>query len=541
MTETAKRTVIKNGLVYEGLGHAPLYRDLLISGDRITDIAARGAINVLKTDLVIDASGKVVCPGFVDIHRHHDAKPFLDPDFGRTELSQGITTAVSGNCGISMVPCPADPEEAQEFYAFEEPVMGPISPGGPKSYEDYLNRLYETPLPINTAQLVGTGSVKICVKGFSDTPYTEEELEKAEAFIEDAMKRGAPGVSLGIMYIPECYSSRAEFERILRPVGRYHRLITTHIRGEGDSMVESVKEVIAIAREVGCALEISHIKSCGVSNWRKEIYRAIAEIEKARAEGMDVTCDFYPYDGGSTALTTMLPPAFIRGNMKEALARLGTPEGVTEFRKLSRRLYEDWDNFCITLGWERILVSGVVLPENKKFLGLRMTEAAEKFGFEDAEALAAWLMYSESGKTAIINMSMDQRDIDTVAGLPWSNIISDAIYAKTDTPHPRMFGTFPKVIRDYVKTRKVLCMEEAIRKMTGAPAARMGLKDRGVIRIGAYADILVFDPEKFIDKATYESPALRPEGLSLCMVNGRIVIENDIWNGVRAGQVLTVS
>lgn len=337
--------------------------------------------------------------------------------------------------------------------------MGPIDPAGPATYREYLDALEKVDLPLNTAAMVGTGTIKICVKEFSDSPYTEEELQRAEALVEDALAAGAPGISLGIMYLPECYSSTDEFARILRPVGKYGRLITTHIRGEGDSMVDSIREVIEIAEKAGCALEVSHFKSVGMKNWRKDIHRAIALIEEARARGTDVTCDFYPYEGGSTALTTMLPPVFVAGSMQRALRDLGTPEGVEAFRKTSSVLYDDWDNFCITLGWDRIIISGVTKEENRKFLGMTVTDAAEKFGFEDATALAAYLMHSEDGKCAIINMSMCQEDIDTVARLPYSNIISDAIYAQTDTPHPRMFGAFPKALREFVRERGVLSFE----------------------------------------------------------------------------------
>ena len=265
-----------------------------------------------------------------------------------------------------------------------------------------------------------------------------------------------------------------------------------------------------------------------------------AAIDAARAEGMDVTVDFYPYEGGSTALTTMLPPVFVAGNMTCALEKLGTPEGVEEFRRTSSVLYDDWDNFCITLGWDRIIISGVVRPENEKFLGMRVTEAAEKFGFEDAAALAAYLMHSEDGKTAIINMSMSQDDIDTVARLPWSNIISDAIYAKTDTPHPRMFGAFPKVLREYVAERGIYTMQEAIRRMTSQPAARMGLVGRGSLQKGNYADILVFDPKKFTDHATFTNPAQKATGLDWCIVNGQVAIDHDRRTTTGAGMVLTV-
>lgn len=518
--------LLKNGIIYDGLGNPGFPGDVLMKEDKIEKV---GALEGTLADQVIDVEGKVICPGFVDIHRHCDAKPFNDPDFGRRELAQGITTAVVGNCGISLTPCPETDTGARELYDFDEAVLGPIKPGLPRTYGDYLEGLKNTPLAVNLASMVGTGSVKITVKGFSDTPYTQEELEKARALIEDAMEKGAVGVSLGIMYLPECYSSTEEFAYILEPVGRYGRVIATHIRGEGDSLIESVKEVIAIAKKAGCALEISHFKSCGVHNWKKQIHEAIALIEQARAEGQDVTCDFYPYEGGSTALTTMLPPVFVAGDMTRALERLGTLEGVEEFRAASRVSYDDWDNFCVTLGWERIIISGVVKEEYRKMLGMTVTDAARKFGYADAEALAAELMHEENGKTAIINMSMCQEDIDTVAKLSYSNIISDAIYAATDTPHPRMYGAFPKVIREYVRERQFYTLEEAIHKMTGLPAGRMKLAGRGILQEGAYADVLVFDPQCFTDHATFQDPAKMATELSYLFLNGKLTIEQDEW------------
>ena len=527
--------LIRGGLVYDGLGHPGQRTDVLLRDGKIARI---GACAEKTADCVIDASGKAVCPGFVDIHRHHDAKILNDGNFGRTELRQGITTAVSGNCGISMTPRPADNARAQDYYAFEEPVMGAIGLDGPVGFDEYLRTLEKRALPINTAAMVGTGTVKICVKGFADTPYTKKELDMARAMIEDALAQGAPGISMGIMYLPECYSTTEEFAYILEPVGRLGRILTAHIRGEGDSMVQSVREAVEIAERAGCALEISHFKSCGVHNWRKEIYRAIEIIEKARGNGMDVTCDFYPYDGGSTALTTMLPPVLVEGDMAQALERLGTKEGVDAFRKASRQEYADWDNFSVTLGWDRILISSVVCPENRRFLGKRVTDAAEEFGFEDAEALAAHLMHTDHGKTAIINMSMCQDDIDTVAKLPYSNVISDAIYADTDTPHPRMFGAFPKFLREYVRERKLMPFEEGLRKMTSQPADRMGLYNRGRLEEGAAADVLIFAPEAFTDHATYDAPVQYATGLDYCIVGGCVAVKHDELTGVRAGAVL---
>lgn len=319
-----ERILLKNGTIYDGLGNPPVNADVLMGDNRILKI---GKVAKEEGDRVIDAAGKIVCPGFVDIHRHCDAKPLNDPAFGERELAQGITTVVVGNCGISLTPCPPEDERAKEMYDFDEAVLGPVTLDMPRTYEGYLDALQNTGLPLNVASMIGTGAVKITVKGFSDTPYTREELDAARNLIEDAMKRGAVGVSLGIMYIPECYSKTEEFAYILKPVGDCGRVITTHIRGEGDSMVESVREVIEIAKKAGCALEISHFKSCGVHNWKKEIYRAVDLIEEARARGQDITCDFYPYEGGSTALTTMLPPVFVRGGYDQSPERAGDALG----------------------------------------------------------------------------------------------------------------------------------------------------------------------------------------------------------------------
>ena len=526
---------IANGLIYNGSLDEPFRGDVWIEHDRI--VAVGGDAPPREADCEIDARGRIVCPAFVDIHRHPDAKPFTGWT-GEVELRQGIGTTVVGNCGISMTP--AGDEHAAEQYAFAEPVLGPMCEHPPRTYRDYMAALEARQLPLNMAAMIGTGSVRISLKGFSDAPFTREEMLQAQALIADALDAGAPGISLGIMYLPECYGSIDEFAEMLRPVGERHSLITAHIRGEGDSMVASVREVIEIARRAGCALEISHFKSCGVKNWRRDIHRAVEQIEIARAAGQDVSCDFYPYDGGSTALTTMLPPAFVRGDMAAALRRLGTPEGVKAFRKSVAIEYPDWDNFAITLGWERIIISGVANEYNRRFLGLTATEAADRFGFEDAAALAAFLMHDEQGKTAIINMSMCQDDIDAVARLPYSSIISDAIYADTDTPHPRMFGAMPKVIREYVKERGLLTMQQAIHKMTLLPARRMAIEGRGELRPGAYADLLMFDPETFTDHATFADPARLATGLDLMLLNGQKVIENDALLTSGAGRCLRV-
>ena len=525
---------IENVLIYDGSLREPFIGGVVIENDRITAV---GDVSARTADETINGRGRALCPGFIDIHRHPDAKPFTDWT-GEVELRQGITTTVAGNCGISLTPTGVP--HAREQYAFDDPILGPVAENAPMMYGDYMTALEQRPLPMNMAAMIGTGAVRISLKGFSDAPFTRDEMEKAQEIIADALDKGAPGISLGLMYLPECYGTTEEFAEMLRPVGERHSLITTHIRTEGDTLVKSVEEVIEIARCAGCALEISHFKSCGMKNWRNHIHDAIRLIDRARENGQDVSCDFYPYEGGSTALTTMMPPSFVKGDMDAALKYLGTNEGVKAFRDSVAVEYPDWDNFAITLGWDRIMITGVVKEGNMRFRGLSMAEAAERFGFEDAPALAAFLMHDENGKTTMINMSMCQDDIDTVAKLPYSCIISDAIYGVTDMPHPRMYGAMPKAIREYVRERHLLTMQEAIHKMTMLPARRMALEGRGEIAPGAYADILMFDPERFSDHATFTEPRRLATGLDLMLINGCKVIENDILLTSSAGRCLRV-
>ena len=341
------------------------------------------------------------------------------------------------------------------------------------------------------------------------------------------------------MYLPEFYTTREEYRTLLGALKDGRKPLVTHIRGEGDSLVSSVKEVLEIARDAECPLEISHFKSCGLQNWNREIHKAIALVEKARADGQDVTVDFYPYLGGSTALTTMLPPAFVQGDMRCALERLGTKQGVDELRAACALTYSDWDNYAVSLGWDRILIASAE-GDNRRCIGLSVQEAAEKFDYEDAVALAAHLMHSENGRTAIINLSMDQRDVDTIARLDYANVISDAIYADTDNPHPRMYGAFPRFFEDFVRTRKVLSVEKAIRKMTAQPAARMQLKDRGRLETGCFADILMFDEAKLRSQATFAEPVHKGEGVSLLLVNGEIRVQNDALTGKPSGRLIRI-
>lgn len=526
------RTLLHGGQLLDGTG-APMYRgDVRLNGDKIEAV---GALSPLPGEALIDVSGCIVCPAFVDMHRHMDARPLLGDDMA-LELRQGIATTAVGNCGFSLAPYGGT--FANEKRENDAPILGRYPAIFRFQFPEYLNALEASAPGMNLAALIGLGAVRISLTGFSDAPLSASTLDAARGMLKDALDAGAAGISAGIMYLPEYYTTRDEYRAMLSPLRGTGKPLVTHIRGEGDGLVAGVCEVLEIAREVDCPLEISHFKSCGKPNWRREIFRAIDEIEAARARGQDVTVDFYPYTGGSTALTTMLPPAFVKGNLPAALKALGTQAGVDEFRALSRLRYDGWDNYALTLGWDRIIISGVCHEHNRKFCGLTVNDAAQKFGFDDAEALASYLMHDEAGQTSIINLSMHPDDVDAVARLPYASVISDALYADSDTPHPRKFGAMPRLWADYVCARRVLTPEDAIRKMTRMPAERLRLKGRGTLAADGFADVLAFEPGSFRDYATYSSPTQPARGIRALYVNGQARILSDALTGVPSGRLI---
>lgn len=532
------KTLVREGTIYDGFGENPYKADILIQDGSIIKI---GYGIQDDADRIIDAKGYIVCPGFIDIHRHCDKGPF-EMDQVRYQdamLRQGITTVVTGNCGISMYPLSQDPDTLVAMQNYYAPVLGKIDEYAfLDSYSRYIDALQQRKVPLNTMAMMGVGAVRIAVNGFSETALTEIQREKCRKLIEEALIAGAPGISLGLMYLPECYETVEELVDILKPLHFYDRLLCTHIRGEGDSLLESVREVIEIAEAVGCRLEISHLKSCGIKNWNKEIFRAITEIESARKRGVRVTCDFYPYDCGSTTLMSMIPPAFVAGDFQKAIKKLETQDGICELRKALSIEYDDWDNYALSLGWDKAEIGSVTKKENMWMLGKRVSEIASECEGKDEVDIVSDLLVSESGNVAIIIHSMMQSDIDEVVKLPFSTVISDAIYADTDRPHPRMYGSFPKMIHSYVQERKIIDLSLAIKKMTVMPARLMKLKNRGSIAVGNAADLLVFDPEKFMDHATYMEPRMFATGLRMSMINGKIVVENDVIKCDTAGIVI---
>lgn len=526
------RYIIKNGKIYDGSGVAPFLADVIIENKKIAKVMPKSKMDAradgIPDAICIDASGLAVTPGFIDSHRHCDIAALTDEKFGRLEVAQGLTSVFGGNCGLGIFPYAK--QYARDIYNYVEPCLG----SAPEDlrvmdYSDYRKQLGSRNLPLHVGCLQGLGALKASVKGYGSGAYTKKEMEMAKRLLKNALDEGVPGLSTGIMYQPECYSSAREMVELLRVAAPYHRTLSCHIRSEGGALNDAVREMIEVCRWAEVPLNISHFKVTGIKNWHKGLSAAIETIEAARAAGQKVTVDFYPYSGGATTLVSLLPPELVRDDMEETFAQFASKDAKVGLRDALTKTYKHWDNLILTIGWERILISSVTKEHNKVLVGKNFREAAESLHMEDPAELMAELLYDEKGKVGIILMSMSQDDVDTIARLPYAALISDSLYVPETqgNPHPRLYGSFPKFIREYVIKRRLLPMETAIRKMTSMTAERFGLTGRGRIKAGYYADLAIFDPEAVADHATYSDPCRLSTGMSYVFVDGRLVEKED--------------
>lgn len=517
------RTLIKNGLIFDGTGEQAYRKQIIIEDECIAAVTEAAEAEAGE---VIDAEGMVVTPGFIDIHRHCDLAALYDPDFGRIEIAQGLTAVIGGNCGLA--PIPALPRYKKDIFDFIEPCLGIVPPSMSfEHFSEYMDALAQRRPALSVGSYIGLGSLKAAIKGYGKSPFTKKEIEQARKYISEGMEAGAAGLSIGLMYQPECYSSKEELQEIISAAAPYSKPLTCHIRGEGDHLVSSVREVIGFGEFTGVPVHITHFKATGVKNWGRNIEEAIELVEAARARGQDVTVDFYPYCGGSTTLISLIPPVFMEDSVERTLGKLETQRGREELKRDIYKEHSGWDNMVTAIGWERILISTVGKEGNKGFSGKNFKEASAIAGYEEPSEFMCRLLLEEEGKVGIIVLSMSQDDIDRVARLPYSLVISDALYGVSDCPHPRLYGSFPKILRDYVRERGILKMEEAVRKMTGLPAQRLSIQGKGLIKEGYHGDINIFSMDHIMDYAVFEDPKQLCTGFQRVMIGGKTILLND--------------
>ncbi len=484
----------------------------------------------------IEAQGLVLAPGFVDMHSHSDVSLYRDPQ-GLSKLMQGITLEVTGNCGIS--PAPAPVRTGSETGRQGEPSDDPSEPPPWPTFAAYLRDLEAKGPAVHVAPLAGHGAIRRAVMGDLDRPATREELIQQREHLADALDAGAFGLSTGLIYPPGTYTPTAELVALSHVLAepRVKGLYFSHIRSEGDHLLEAVEEALTIGAAAGIGVELSHHKASGPRNWGKTA-QSLERVRQARAQGQDVTLDVYPYVASATSLSAMLPSWALAGGPDTALERFADPE--TRRRILDEVEASEGGSYA---GYDRTRVTGLTQPELRPLEGRTLVDAADSLGLLPGEALLA-ILTAERLASGMIRFGMQEEDVRRVLAFPETMIGTDGSAISPDGPdrhrmvHPRTYGTFPRVLGHYVREERVLTLPDAIRRMTSLAADRLGLPDRGRIRVGAYADLVLFDPERIADRATFERPHQFPEGISGVWVEGVRAVDAKGPTGKRNGRVL---
>jgi len=522
--------LIQNGQVVDGSG-APRYRaDVAVEGDRIVEV---GRLESAVAETVIDASGCAVTPGFVDMHSHTDFTLPLLPT-ADSLVHQGITTAVINQCGASPVPLLAETRE--QVLALWESEDRPLPWDEWSTFGSYLDYLTRIGTSINVVPMVGQGTVRSAVMAFAADPANDEQVARMQAEVIKAMEEGAIGVSTGLIYPPGSYARTEELVAVTRPAGERDGFYFTHIRGEGDTLLEAVAEAIHIGRETGAAVQISHFKAAGRDNWEKSA-PALELIDQARAEGLDVTADMYPYLAGSSGLVALLPEWAQEGGKETILDRLSDAE-------TRRRMTADMQStgFFRVAEWDKVLISDS--PENRSYQGRYIADLAAEAGKSPYAWIFDALLETELDVSMILfMMSEDNRKLEVrhpamMFGTDGSALSTEGLLSK-GVPHPRSYGTYPRVLGHYVRELGVISLEEAVWKMSGFPAQKLRWTDRGLVKRGYKADLVVLDPDTVADRATYEAPHQYPVGIPHVVVNGKLVIHDEGHTQARPGSVLS--
>ena len=521
--------IIRGGRVYDGSGKRSRRADVGVLGDRI---AAIGDLSRGEAPTVIDASGLAVAPGFIDIHTHSDFMSLLAPG-ADSKITSGVTTELLGNCGGSAFPLRGEAKErSQETYSDYglriewEDIDGYFAYAGDVGYS------------ANRACLTGHGTLRALAVGYDDRPPTRTEMGEMKRELTECLERGSVGLSSGLIYPPGCYARTEELIELARVAAKYDGLYASHVRGEGSTGVAAIAEHLRITREAGVRSEIAHIKCAGPPNWGN-LPRYLELITEAQAQGADVAADRYPYVASSTSLSSVFPEWLHAGGIEAELKRLADPATQEELRQAIREQHGAQEQAY----WQSILVSYVSSAERKNLEGLRVSAVAELVGKAPVDAVMD-LLAAERSKVSAIFFSMSEENLREIYSWPFVMVGSDACArsiegpTRVGKPHPRAFGTPSRFLGRYVREAKVVSLAEAVRKLTSLPAGRIGLKERGRLQKGYFADVVVFDPETVGDRATFEDPFQYSVGFAHVLVNGAPVIRGGKHTGARPGRIL---
>lgn len=519
--------IIRNGKVFDGSGAPWTKLDIGIKDGRITKIAKLENESARKE---IDAEGLAVTPGFIDTHVHSDLL-CIKPEVHKIKVLQGVTTELFGQDGISVAPVS---EETKPLWQKQlDGLNGSIGPWEWNSINEYLDFLDKKDILSNVTYLIPHGAVRTLVMGFEGRESTKEEMKKMRELVEEGMRQGAYGLSSGLIYPPNLYSNKEELIEICKGAAKYDGCFVVHIRNESFKMLEALDEIIDVARQSGVRLHVSHLKVMGIKNRHK--YEATLEkLDAAREEGIEVTFDQYPYTAGSTVFHSILPPWVHSGGVEKMFEALKDPE-MKEKIKHEMETSIDYENPVKSCGWDKIMISSLGSEKNKHLEGKSVQEIAEIWEKTPADTTIDLLLEENANVTMIQHWGLEE-DIMKPMKSNMHIVGSDGIFG--GKPHPRLYGTFPKILGRYVREKNVISLSKAIHSMTGNPAQLLRLKDRGYLREGFFADIVIFDPDKVEDKATFEDPLQEPVGIHYVLVNGRIAVQDGDITDERNGKVL---
>jgi N-acyl-D-amino-acid deacylase len=522
--------LIRGGVLIDGSGAGPTRGDLAIRDGRIAAIGAELGDTAAK---IIDAHGLAVAPGFIDIKTHSDFTLPINPK-AESKVRQGVTTEIIGHCGFSVAPAlPGKVELLRDYLSPSAPWL----PFRETTFADYLDGFPAT--AVNAGMLVGHNTLRLMVMGMADQPPTADELARMIALLEEALDAGALGLSSGLFTAPGSYAQPDEMVALCRVVARHNGGYFTHIRDEANKVLESVAEAIDIAQTCGVHVEIVHFKCSGMDNWGKAS-RALDMIAAAKARGLDVDCDAYPYAAGSNPLKNLLPQWVQAGGVEAMLARLAEKPMRARLREdIARDGLNNWGRIP---SWDCVRIS--ISPHLPQHAGTTIGALAAERGEDPIDTVADYLV-ADQGATRVLVTSISEDDIRDIVASPLALVGSDgncvATYGTVSQglPHPRFYGTFPRIIGHYVGELGLLPLELAVHKMTGASARALKLHDRGLLREGYRADVTIFDPADFRDRATYAEPHQYPTGArTTVIVNGAIVVADATHTGALPGRVL---
>ena len=499
-----KPTVLRGGWIVDGSGTAGYPGDVLIEDGRI---AAVGEVKAPAGCATVDCAGCVIAPGFVDLHSHSDLQ-VLENRVEKT--NQGVTTEVVGNCGFSPYP---GREHAQALRDFANGIFCGHSAWEFQNAKDYFTQIEKSPTVLEVQSLAGHGSLRVGLFGNRQDALTSAELERMTSALDEILAAGSCGFSTGLMYAPGSGAPFEELEALCHVVAKRDKLYATHIRSYSFGLIEAIDEQLELARRTGCRLQISHLQTVGRANWDKQC-TALDRLEKARRDGIDVEFDIYPYQAGSSVLTQLLPQWALDGGIAAMLARLAD---AGERSRMAEHMRSN-----VAQSWSDILITSAKSGRNRHVVGKRMAAIAEERSC-DPIAATMDLIAEESGAVNMISFNQSEPNLRELLTHEMCSVISDGFYVD-GKPHPRLYGTFPTLMGEVVRDRKWMTLEQAVRKVTSKPLARLRIGDRGLLQPGFAANVTVFDPQTISGPADYDVPERAPIGIRHVFLHGRAVV-----------------